>query len=69
MQKDLTQPRYMSVSIAANYMCLSERALRCKIAMKDVPVSRIGHTIRLDRLKIDKLLEQNAVPAVKRDRR
>jgi excisionase family DNA binding protein len=45
------------------YLNLSERTLRKKIARREIPHYRIGHFIEFDRAELDAWVEAQHVPA------
>ena len=50
-------PRLMSAADAARYMGLAEGTVRRMIAAGKLPIVRIGRATRIDRIKLDKLLD------------
>jgi excisionase family DNA binding protein len=50
-------PRLMTVAEAARYMGVAEGTVRRMIAGDKLPIVRIGRATRIDRLKLDKLLD------------
>ena len=47
----------MTVAEAAHYMGLAEGTVRRMIAGDKLPIVRIGRATRIDRVKLDKLLD------------
>jgi len=58
------EPRYLSVPAAAAYLSMTESSLRYKIQARRVPFSKLGKSIRIDRIALDKLLERTSVTTV-----
>ncbi len=50
-------PRLMTVAEAAHYMGLAEGTVRRMIAGDKLPIVRIGRATRIDRVKLDRLLD------------
>lgn len=50
-------PRLMTAADAARYMGLAEGTVRRMIAGGKLPIVRIGRATRIDRIKLDKLLD------------
>jgi excisionase family DNA binding protein len=50
-------PRLMTPADAARYMGLAEGTVRRMIAAGRLPIVRIGRATRIDRIKLDKLLD------------
>ena len=50
-------PRLMTVADAARYMGVAEGTVRRMIAGDKLPIVRIGRATRIDRAKLDKLLD------------
>jgi excisionase family DNA binding protein len=50
-------PRLMTVAEAARYMGVAEGTVRRMVAGDKLPIVRIGRATRIDRLKLDKLLD------------
>ncbi len=64
MQKDSVQQRYLSVSAAAIYLGMSQSALRYKLALRRLAYCKVGKTVRIDRLELDRFLSENTIPPV-----
>ena len=69
MDKGNIQQRYMSVEAAARYLGMSESALRYKLDVRRLPYAKIGKTVRLDRLELDKFIAENAIAPIDLQRR
>lgn len=50
-------PRLMTASDAARYMGLAEGTVRRMMAAGKLPIVKIGRASRIDRIKLDKLLD------------
>ncbi len=50
-------PRLMTPADAARYMGLAEGTVRRMIAAGKLPIVRIGRATRIDRIKLDKLID------------
>jgi len=50
-------PRLMTASDAARYMGLAEGTVRRMMAAGRLPIVKIGRASRIDRIKLDKLLD------------
>ena len=61
MEKVALEQRYLDVHAASVYLGMSEKAVRYKIESRTLPFTRAGHSIRFDRLELDKFLANNAV--------
>jgi len=61
MQRSTLEQRYLDVHAASIYLGMSEKAIRYKIESRTLPFTRAGHSIRFDRLELDKFLAGNAV--------
>jgi len=60
-----TPRRWLSVAEAASYLGISEGGMRSAIASGKLPASKVsGVGIRVDRRKLDEILEQAETPAV-----
>jgi excisionase family DNA binding protein len=55
------EPRYMSVAQAAQFLGLSEAALRNRVARGQVPFLRDGRSIRFDKLQLEKHMKSKQV--------
>ena len=51
------QPRLLTAAQAANYMGLAEGTVRRMMAAGTLPVVKIGKAARVDRVKLDELLD------------
>lgn len=50
-------PRLMTPADAARYMGLAEGTVRRMVAAGKLPIVRIGRATRIDRIKLDKLID------------
>ncbi|MCD6327979.1 helix-turn-helix domain-containing protein [bacterium] len=64
MQNSNITQRFMDVHDAAIYLGMSESALRYKLDVRRLPFCRIGKSVRLDRIELDKFMSQNSVSPI-----
>jgi len=56
-------PRYLSLSLAAIYLGMTEASLQYKIKERMLPFIKIGKTVRLDTVALDKRMAGYTIPA------
>jgi len=54
-------PRLMTAADAAHYMGLAEGTVRRMMAAGRLPIVKIGRAARIDRIKLDKLLDGGVI--------
>lgn len=57
--KDGLHRRILTITEAAEYLGLTEHAIRHKVAREEIPVTRIDRHLRFDRVKLDAWIDQN----------
>lgn len=60
-----TVQRWMNVKQAAEYLSISEKGLRYRIEIRQIPFHRLGGSIRFDKFELDQMLEEHGVEAMK----
>jgi len=58
-----TTPRYLDVPSAAIYLSMTEASLKYKIKKRMLPFIKIGKTVRLDTVALDKRMAGYTIPA------
>lgn len=57
LAKLLEQPaaptRWLDAKLAADYLCLTEEAVRSKVKRREIPYHRIGRSLRFDTAELD----------------
>lgn len=61
--KEKIEPRWLDVKQAGVYMCKSPGAVRKKLSRGQLPYVQDGRRILIDRLDIDRMLEQRKTEA------
>jgi len=55
----MLEKRWITPKEAANYLSLHLKTVYVKISKGEIPASRIGGSIRVDKKKLDELMENN----------
>ncbi len=69
MKKRHVEHRFLDMHEAAEYLGIAYKGLSYRVQTKQVPFTRLGSSLRFDRIELDKMLAKNAVPPIDLSRR